>query len=514
MDKLKMSKEITGLQNNTDYVVMDNVFANPKFIRGITKDKKPNTVNEVYTPKLFIEIVSRLKPENLEYLENNQYLTIELNIKDFLNSIEVGEKHGYTYIFDVLDKLQGTQIKWDNDSSKGGVVLLPKYNHIKGSGKIDLFIDGELAKKLLAVKNVENFSFLKENFFRLKTSPAIKLYQFFKSWLNKGEYITYKEGEKTGLEIFKGKFGYNTSGYKDFSTFELKVLKPATAEINEKTDIVVNYEPIGENLKGLRPRVNGLKFTITAKKGLKQLPTGERHQPQQPQDEKTHISNLITQTIPQEQKPTPPKPQATTDEPSQTVIMDLAQKLDITAEQVQELKSKLKGDNIRLYEVLKGCLNEIKKGANIKSNIAYIKGSLSDLGLGAYKTEKETETKQAQARAEKEKKQFLETIQNEYKKARDNEFIKIYNEAEEFEKKAVFEEIRDNPKNIGSIGNFHLDSKDNTKLNNFGTIHAGEILGNLKGITKQTIQAKFRENIYTKTQKTIDFDSQDQVILL
>jgi len=50
--------------------------------------------------------------------------------------------------------------------------------HDEGSGKIQLFIVRDLAQKILEVNERENFSFLKENFFRLQNSQSIKLYPF------------------------------------------------------------------------------------------------------------------------------------------------------------------------------------------------------------------------------------------------------------------------------------------------------------------------------------------------
>ena len=243
------------------------------------------------------------------------------------------------------------------------------------------------------------------NFFKLKTSQAIKLYQFFKSWLNKGEYITYATAEKTGLQVFKEQFGFNTKGYERYGNFKKYVLDPATEEINEKTDIIVSYQTTGENLESQRPRVKGLIFYIKSKVEDKiQLPSSDP----QPQEEQTHISNIIQAAIAPKQealqppkkdttqaliilKQEPPKPK---ESPQQGAINEaylivLSEKLKLTIEQYGKIKQRLKYDYIRVFEVLQGCLNEIKAGNKIKSNFAYILKGIDSLGVGMYAQEQE-----------------------------------------------------------------------------------------------------------------------------
>ena len=65
MAKKTSENIIDDLQNNPDYVVLNNPLAVPKFIRKISRGKE-RTLSEVYTPKIFFEIVSRLTPMHLD----------------------------------------------------------------------------------------------------------------------------------------------------------------------------------------------------------------------------------------------------------------------------------------------------------------------------------------------------------------------------------------------------------------------------------------------------------------
>ena len=130
---------------------------------------------------------------------------------------------------------------------------------------------------------------MKSNIFRLQNAQAIKLYPLFEKWLFNGGYVT-------DLERFKNDFGYNTSGYKRFNKIETYILQPAIEEINQKTNLLVNYQPTGDNLESKRPRIKGLIFTIKSKPKL--LKTAEKNQVQSQnsssQNDKNQLSTLYT----------------------------------------------------------------------------------------------------------------------------------------------------------------------------------------------------------------------------
>lgn len=256
-EEIEAGFSIEFFQNNPDYLIFNNPLANPKFIRRISKNESVS-VDDIYTRKLFIEIASRLKPSHLFGMEQNESVCFTIHIKDFLERIGVTHKKGYNYLIESAEMLQTTLLKWREGKLEVSTTIISQMIHDEGSGKIQLFIVRDLAQKILEVNERENFSFLKENFFRLQNSQSIKLYPFFKSWLNKGFY-------EIDIERFKIQFEYNTSGYLKFSNLEKRVLIPAIEEINEKTDILITYQKKGTNLDKLRPKIVGLLFIIKLK---------------------------------------------------------------------------------------------------------------------------------------------------------------------------------------------------------------------------------------------------------
>jgi hypothetical protein len=507
MKKDEMSNAIAEMQISNDYLILDNAFSSPKFVKQLSKTEYKLAKTDTYTLKLFAELLSRLNYELLENTTKLNQIEIEINIKDFLNDIGVGHNMGYNYVIEASSYLKTLMLQWkEKDGIIKESVFVSYSEHNPKTGKVSLFIPQQFAKRVLDVGMKENFSFLKQNLFKLENNQAIKLYQFFKSWQNKGVY-------QTDLERFKEQFGYNTSGYVRFKSFQRYVLDPATAEINDKTDIIVNYQTTGDNLESLRPRVKGLIFTIKAKgKDTKQLPSGERHQTPQSKDEKTHISNLITQAIPKQEpiKPKEPQKQGTI---SEADLIVLSEKLKLTIEQLETIKQRLKGDYIRTFEVLQGCLNEIKGGNIIKSNIAYIFKSIDSLGIGIYAQEQAKAEKREIERIEKEKQALIEKIQKEYKDRKKAQFLKFYENTTDEQKAELFEYIKETKTIKTSFGDRNY-CINNNQLNKDGQATAGEYLAEQRGAGKEVRQNKYRNEVFEKYSYQIAYDEHDQVIIL
>ena len=72
---------------------------------------------------------------------NNMYSSALKHYGDFLKEIDVNDKHGYGYLVDSVDSLQTTQLKWSENKTEYSASIITKMIHIKGTGKIEIFID-------------------------------------------------------------------------------------------------------------------------------------------------------------------------------------------------------------------------------------------------------------------------------------------------------------------------------------------------------------------------------------
>jgi hypothetical protein len=251
---------IDDLQSNPDYIILNNLFAIPNFVgigkRGIER-------NEVYTPKIFFEIVSQLTPKHLECI--GDYVSVDFSVGNFLESIASTQSNNdYNHVISCIKKMQQISIEFENEDVIAGFSVIPHYKYEKGDKKMTLQIRKELARAVLTVKKSENFSFLKKYLFKLNNAQAIKFFPFFISWRHKGMV-------EMDLDVFKEKFDCATEGYKKFNNLKLRVLDPALKEINDKTDLFITYKVLGKNLDGTRQRVTGLQFFIKENKQQKQL---------------------------------------------------------------------------------------------------------------------------------------------------------------------------------------------------------------------------------------------------
>ena len=263
MTKKTTAEVITDLQNNQDYIILNNVFSVPKFVKKVGKLGKERVVTETYTPKIFFEILSQLTPQHLLDAVGG-YVSMLFSVKDFLASIEpTNSNNDYNHVINCIKEMQNIGVHFEDKKVIIGFPVITYFKYETGTGIMKLELRRELAEAFLAVKQSENFSFLKKYLFKLNSAQAIRFFPFFVSWRNKGMY-------EISLEAFKEKFSYNTDGYKAFNNIRIKVLEPAIKEINEKTDLLISYKLLGDNLEGARQRVSGLQFFIKEKK--KQLP--------------------------------------------------------------------------------------------------------------------------------------------------------------------------------------------------------------------------------------------------
>lgn len=418
---------IKELQESPDYVIINNPLASPKFVRAIgSKTGKGVEATDIYTPKLFYEIASRLKPEHLVDIKINESVILNLNIKEFLESIGANIKN-YKYLIDSAKALRECSLDWRDDQEQAdiGTNVITKSRHYPKEGRIDLFIDSDVVKKILEVKEDGNFSFLKANVHRLQNAQAIRLYPFFKSWMNHGKY-------NTDLLRFKEKFGYNTSGYRFWNNFEERVLKPAVSEINEKTDIHIGYEPTGTNLDGKRPRIKGLKFNIYKKDDIKLLPI---------------------------ESPTPGEPHIDTTD--QVGLFDKEEQVDQIYEILQKIKIEQKPTEVTAKVMIKNLVNEIgnqavrdgmfgilESKAKPKTIAFFTKTNL--LKYPGYEQAKidiaDKKREQSEKKQEEIKKQrYIEEIKKEYESSKDKFFKKTFEELDKETKTTMLQELWDAP---------------------------------------------------------------------
>ena len=127
-------------------------------------------------------------------------------------------------------------------------------------GTVELCLNRSLAPYLLDAER-SPFTMCRFGYImNLMKKHSIDLYLYFKSIENCGRWETFPE-------CLSGLLG--TSSYDRFSDFEERVLAPSVDEINEKTDICVDYDVVRSGR-----RVESVCFTVRGHKNLLYLQEG------------------------------------------------------------------------------------------------------------------------------------------------------------------------------------------------------------------------------------------------
>ncbi|MFC3813295.1 hypothetical protein [Lacihabitans lacunae] len=477
-------KQIVEIQNNEDYIILNNPLASPKFIRLIGKGKEM-TINDVYTPKIFYEIASRLTPEHLLNIKRNQSIVFDISIKDFLQSIGANKKN-YKHFIESVEIMQSNLLRWKEGDDIITTAIVTKSIHNPKTGKVEMFIDSDIAKRILEIKIDGNFSFLKSNVFRLQNAQAIKLYPFLKSWVNHGQY-------QTDLERFKFQFGYNTPGYKYWSNLEIKVLKPAIDEINEKTDINAYYETLGENLDGKRPKVRGVIFKIRKKEDIKLLVSSETNQTEGP------VMN---------------KNQTTLYEEEEKIAGIYALFLKIEIEQKPSeiaAKAHLKNlvEEIGIQATRDGILGMVDSKAKPKSMAFFTaKNLLKYPGFEKAKQEAATKKMEQQKQKEQELKnqRTIEELKRLFEEARKKFHVETYKNLESEKKQELLEKLWDNVE----FKSIYFKENNITKPNSFGIQKIAELVAYPNGIDEKKHFKHFAKKNYNIG---IDYNEAGEIII-
>lgn len=467
-------KVIQDIQNDPARVVLDNDFRIVLFTKDGIAIKNP------YTAKIFYELVSQLNPSHLEGLRENENVKLSFHIQDFIGSIE-GNAKNYKHVIEAADILQHIQVKWTENVVQISAMLAGVVEHHPQSGEISFQLYNKLAARLLSVKEKGNFSFYKVNVFKLKGLGSIRLYTYFKSWMN------YKAPLVISLERFKEMFEFDSAGYERFQNLKKYVIDPSIAEINEKTDLLVSWKPLGENMDGIRPRVVSLEFRISPKE-LRVIPKELQ--------ELNDLEEAISRTVPR--KPVPTEAQ----------IGEVAKRIGLTTAQLEFLTDELQGDAIRIWENLRGFEMEQKnrKGTaqEIRSVVGYILRSTA-LGVGLWEKEQNQQDQAALARAQ----QLLPEVKGEYRHRTSKHLIELYEKSSMMQKMLLIQEVLALPEAERSRFWFNKEGD----LTEKGKKHIGNLLAEKSDTPKSVRQANYIAEVQKRFGFAIAFDENDEVVL-
>lgn len=201
-------------------------------------------------------ICSMIKP--VKNPKEPYQLDYEFNIREYCKICGIDYNAGKNYA-DVKSTLQhlSDRSMWvtfpENPDEEVLCRWLSKVRTNKRSGLAHVRIDEDLAPYLFDLG--QRFTqYQLYNILAMKSAFSVRLYELMKSYAHR-QNVTLDLDELKHLLMVD-----NVKSYKDFSLFRIKVLEIAQREINELTDLTIQYEPIKKGNKVVQ-----LRFEIEQK---------------------------------------------------------------------------------------------------------------------------------------------------------------------------------------------------------------------------------------------------------
>lgn len=235
MKDADLEKEFELVKKRTYKVVKDNdLIQKAQFSLTATQQK------------IICYIISLVKPED------DIFGMYEIKVRDYAELSGTPLDHIYNEFKDMIDDLDQKAF-WVKDGDKTFKFRwFSEAEYIEKKGILRVMLNSNMKQYLLHLQN--NFtSYELWNILALKSKWSIRLYEVFKSY----EFLE----EKTfNVEELKELLG--ATNYKQFGDFKKRVLEKAKDEINQFTDINIDYKT---EQSGKEHKITSITFMIDKK---------------------------------------------------------------------------------------------------------------------------------------------------------------------------------------------------------------------------------------------------------
>jgi len=193
--------------------------------------------------------------------ETGKGLTAETPLRiDALRYAEVFDttrQNGYLMMKEAEDTLFNRRFSYIDDEGK--LVKsrwLSQVRYLDDEGAIEVVFTPAVVQGITRIDGAEEFftKYLLEQTATMTSNYSVRLYELLVQW---------KQAKKTPmfeLQEFRGQLGVEYDEYKAMSNFKIRVLDLAVDEINEKSDLNINYS---QKKKGRK--IIGFTFTVHEK---------------------------------------------------------------------------------------------------------------------------------------------------------------------------------------------------------------------------------------------------------
>ena len=194
--------------------------------------------------------------------EDDDFQDYIVDLKEFSKIVGYKGKSFYSEAIKITKKLESRVLEIEN-IEKGSLLQISwisSAEYIKEKGYVKICFDPKLKPYLLQIKgSYTQFTLL--NILKLRSAYAVRIYELLK------QYEGFQKERKFPLEDLKRMLGLGENEYKLFGDFKRYVLEKSKKEINQKTDLHIDYRTVK-----LGRKVEGIVFLINQKSNNKELP--------------------------------------------------------------------------------------------------------------------------------------------------------------------------------------------------------------------------------------------------
>jgi plasmid replication initiation protein len=174
--------------------------------------------------------------DRAQTVEIGKHVELEIPVLEFAETFDIASNNAYKEIEKLADQFQRKIITLQPDQTLDGrrvkVGLISKQKYHDGEGRVWIRFDEDLVPHLLGLK-AQFTQYRIKDVYQFKSSHSWRLYELLKQ---------YKQIGKRELEIdeLKRKM-YIDEKYSFIGNLKQRVVDPAVKEINETSDIIVDY---------------------------------------------------------------------------------------------------------------------------------------------------------------------------------------------------------------------------------------------------------------------------------
>ena len=171
-------------------------------------------------------------------------------------------QNGYLMMKEAEDTLFNRRFSYIDDEGK--LVKsrwLSQVRYLDDEGAIEIVFTPAVVRGITRIDGAEEFftKYLLEQTATMTSNYSVRLYELLVQWK------TAKKTPVFELDKFRGQLGVEDEEYKAMSNFKIRVLDLAVEEINEKSDLNVEYENVKKGRK-----IIGFKFKVLEKANKKE----------------------------------------------------------------------------------------------------------------------------------------------------------------------------------------------------------------------------------------------------